>query len=154
MENPLGLELAQRSLHAGAGVRARLEPAPLSRSVAQPPGIGVRLGKNPDLMTFAEKPPDEIGPNEAAPPGDERPLGARFSRWSHVDKASLTGRRSRRWPAEGERRKFADRDEVEWLSKLSTLDPLEQGLRMEVLGRLGHLGEGAKEEGDRLQETF
>src|SRR5258706_8194514 len=120
MQIPWGLELVQRSLHAGVGVGARLEPAHLSRNVGQPPGIGVRLCQNPDLMTFAEKPPDEIGPNEAAPPGDERPLGARFSRLSHVDKASLTCRRSRRWPAEGEGRKFADGVEVEWLSKLST----------------------------------
>ncbi len=71
-----------------------------------------------------------------------------------MDKASLTGRRSRRWPAEGERRKFADGDEVEWLSKLSTLDPLEQRLMMDVRVRLGHLGEVVKEEGYRLEETF
>jgi hypothetical protein len=79
--------------------------------------------------------------------GDE----TRWARW-------LPGHRdgvSREWPTEGgERRRFSDGDEVEWLGRPSELDPLEQRLTMDVRVRLWRSGEIVKEESYRLKESL
>jgi len=74
----------------------------------------------------------------------------RWARWLPGHRAAGPGA----WPAEGERRKFADGDEVEWLGKPSTLDPLEQRVTMDVRVRLWHAGEMVKEETYQLQENL
>ena len=74
----------------------------------------------------------------------------RWARW-------LPGNRNsspRTWPTEGERRSFADGDEVEWLGKPGALDPLEQRVTMDVRVRLWHDGEVVKEEAYRLEENL
>lgn len=78
------------------------------------------------------------------------PDGSKWERWLPGHRDS----RSRVWPAEGERRRFADGDEVEWLSMPSVLDPLEQRLTMDVRVRLWHGGEVVKEETYRLGESL
>ena len=74
----------------------------------------------------------------------------RWARWLPGHRNGSPGA----WPAEGERRRFADGDEVEWLSKPSALDPLEQRLTMDVRVRLWHSGEVIKEETYRLEESL
>ena len=74
----------------------------------------------------------------------------RWARWLPGHRAGGDGA----WPAEGERRTFADGDEVEWLGKPSTLDPLEQRITMDVRVRLWHGGEMIKEETYQLEENL
>jgi SAM-dependent methyltransferase len=74
----------------------------------------------------------------------------RWARWLPGHRAGGHGG----WPAEGERRTFADGDEVEWLGKPSTLDPLEQRITMDVRVRLWHRGEMIKEETYQLEENL
>jgi len=50
------------------------------------------------------------------------------------------------WPAEGNRRTAADGDEIETLSRLGELDPLEQRLTYQMRARLWHVGQIVKEE--------
>ena len=58
------------------------------------------------------------------------------------------------WQAEGERRRFADGDEVEWLNRPSALDPFEQRLTMNARIRLWRGGEVVKEETYQLHESL
>ena len=74
----------------------------------------------------------------------------RWARWLPGHRDGSPGA----WPADGERRRFADGDEVEWLSRPSALDPLEQRLTMDVRVRLWHSGEVIKEETYRLEESL
>lgn len=50
------------------------------------------------------------------------------------------------WPSEGVRRRTSDGDEIELLSRLAELDPLEQRLKLEMRARLWRGGQIAKEE--------
>jgi SAM-dependent methyltransferase len=60
----------------------------------------------------------------------------------------------REWQTEGERRTTADGDEIEWLSRPSELDPLEQRLTLEVRIRLRRGGQIVKEEAYSLMESL
>jgi SAM-dependent methyltransferase len=74
----------------------------------------------------------------------------RWARWLPGHRDGSPGA----WPTEGERRKFADGDEVEWLGRPSTLDPIEQRLTLDVRVRLWHGGEMVREETYRLEENL
>jgi SAM-dependent methyltransferase len=75
---------------------------------------------------------------------------ARWDRW-------LPGHRGsnpREWQTEGEKRATSDGDEIEWLSRPSELDPLEQRATMDVRIRLWHGGGIVKEESYSLRENL
>ncbi|HEV2217745.1 MAG TPA: class I SAM-dependent methyltransferase [Candidatus Dormibacteraeota bacterium] len=75
---------------------------------------------------------------------------SRWQRWLPGHRESGPGE----WQTEGERRKFADGDEVEWLGRRSDLDPLEQRLTLHARIRLWHGGEVVKEETYQLHESL
>jgi SAM-dependent methyltransferase len=58
------------------------------------------------------------------------------------------------WPAEGDRRTASDGDEIELLSRLAELDPLEQRRTLEIRARLWRDGRIVKEEAYRLKESL
>lgn len=83
----------------------------------------------------------------------EFPYGASEQAWS----LWLPGRRTglpREWPTEGERRTTADGDEIELVSRLVELDPLEQRRILEMRARLWHDGAMVKEETLTLKECW
>jgi SAM-dependent methyltransferase len=55
------------------------------------------------------------------------------------------------WPTEGDRRTTSDGDEIELLSRLAELDPLEQRQTLEIRARLWRGGQIVKEEAYRIQ---
>jgi SAM-dependent methyltransferase len=59
----------------------------------------------------------------------------------------------RAWPAEGDRRKTADGDEIELIMRLGAFDPLEQRSVLEIRARLWHGGEVVAEQEGRLTEN-
>ena len=75
---------------------------------------------------------------------------ARWARWLPGHRAGIP----REWPTEGERRKFSDGDEVEWLNRLTEFDPLGQRLTMEVRVRLWRGEQIVKEEAYSLKENL
>jgi SAM-dependent methyltransferase len=75
---------------------------------------------------------------------------ARWARWIPGARDGVV----REWQTEGDRRKTSDGDEIEWLSRPSELDPLEQRLTLDVRIRLWHVGEIAKEEAYSLTENL
>ncbi|HET7676778.1 MAG TPA: class I SAM-dependent methyltransferase [Candidatus Limnocylindrales bacterium] len=75
---------------------------------------------------------------------------ASWARW-------LAGRRQgipRDWRARGDRRRAADGDEIELITRLASFDPLEQVQRFEIRARLWHAGEVVREEDDQLTENL
>jgi SAM-dependent methyltransferase len=72
----------------------------------------------------------------------------RWARWLPRHRAGIP----REWPTEGERRKFSDGDEVEWLDRLVEFDPLGQRLTYEVRVRLRRGRQIVKEEAYSLRE--
>jgi SAM-dependent methyltransferase len=83
----------------------------------------------------------------------ELPYATRDARWAQW----LPGHRDavlREWQTEGERRTTADGDEIEWLSRPSQLDPLEQRLTMDARLRLWRAGQIVKEEEYTLMESL
>jgi hypothetical protein len=81
-----------------------------------------------------------------------------YGEWSDTQWARwLRGHREdipREWPAEGERRKTADGDELELMSRLLNLDPLEQVYESQVRMRLWSKGKVVKEEEHSLKENL
>jgi len=72
----------------------------------------------------------------------------RWARWLPGGRAGIP----RAWPAEGDRRRTADGDEIELVSRLGAFDPLEQRAVLEMRARLWHDGAVAAEEEGRLTE--
>ncbi len=69
----------------------------------------------------------------------------------------LPGRRvgiPRAWPAEGDRRRAADGDEIELVSRLVSFDPLAQRQELEIRARLWRAGELVREETHNLSENL
>lgn len=69
----------------------------------------------------------------------------------------LPGHRSdvpREWPAEGERRRLRDGDELELFTRLGSLDPLAQRQVLELRMRLWHGGALVREEASWLSENL
>lgn len=69
----------------------------------------------------------------------------------------LPGHRSnvpREWPAEGDRRRMRDGDELELLTRLGSLDPLAQRQVLELRARLWHGGAIVREEASWLSENL
>jgi SAM-dependent methyltransferase len=60
----------------------------------------------------------------------------------------------REWPTEGERRGASDGDEIELLSRLAELDPLEQRHTLEIRARLWRGGQIVREEAHSLKESL
>jgi SAM-dependent methyltransferase len=60
----------------------------------------------------------------------------------------------RAWPESGDRRRTADGDEIELISRLAELDPLAQRLTYEMRATLWHDGAIAREETSRLHESL
>lgn len=60
----------------------------------------------------------------------------------------------RDWPAEGDRRRTADGDEIELISRLLSFDPLEQRHTLEMRARLWHDGAIVTEESYSLSENL
>ena len=58
------------------------------------------------------------------------------------------------WPTEGDRRRTSDGDEIELLSRLAELDPLEQRRTLEMRARLWRGGQMVKEETYRLKQSL
>ena len=58
------------------------------------------------------------------------------------------------WPAEGDRRRTADGDEIEFLNRTLVYDPLEQSRTLEVRARLWHDGALVAEEAYQLRENL
>ena len=58
------------------------------------------------------------------------------------------------WPTEGERRRASDGDEIELLSRLAELDPIEQRQTLEMRARLWRGGQIVREETYRLKESL
>jgi ubiquinone/menaquinone biosynthesis C-methylase UbiE len=58
------------------------------------------------------------------------------------------------WPAVGDRRTASDGDEIELLSRLAELDPLEQRRTLEIRARLWRGDQIVKEEAYRLKESL
>jgi SAM-dependent methyltransferase len=75
-------------------------------------------------------------------------------RWARGWLAGQKDDRPRQWATEGERRRTADGDELEWLGRPSELDPLEQRLTIGVRIRLWRGGQIAKEEEYILKENL
>jgi SAM-dependent methyltransferase len=86
--------------------------------------------------------------NHVLPYGDQDEQG--WARWLPGHRAGIP----REWPAEGERRRFSDGDEVEWLNRLVEFDPLAQRLAFEVRVRLWRGGQLVKEEAYSLKENL
>jgi len=75
---------------------------------------------------------------------------ARWAQWIPRARDGLV----REWQSEGEKRITSDGDEIEWLSRPSELDPLEQRATLDVRIRLWHGGEIVKEEAYSLKENL
>lgn len=60
----------------------------------------------------------------------------------------------RPWPESGDRRRTADGDEIELISRLAELDPVAQRLTYEMRARLWHDGAVVQEETSRLHESL
>jgi SAM-dependent methyltransferase len=60
----------------------------------------------------------------------------------------------RKWPGEGDRRRAADGDEIELISRLVEFDPLNQRHTLEMQARLWHAGTVIREETSRLSESL
>jgi SAM-dependent methyltransferase len=75
---------------------------------------------------------------------------ARWARWLPGHRAGIP----REWSSEGERRKFSDGDEVEWLDRLGEFDPLGQRLTFEVRVRMWRGGQIVKEEAYSLKANL
>jgi SAM-dependent methyltransferase len=75
---------------------------------------------------------------------------ARWAKWIPGAREGLL----REWQTEGEKRLTSDGDEIEWLSRPSELDPLEQRATLDVRIRLWHGGEIVKEESYSLRENL
>lgn len=60
----------------------------------------------------------------------------------------------RDWPPEGDRRRAADGDEIELLSRLASLDPVAQRQTLEMRSRLWHDGQLIREESHALSENL
>ena len=73
-----------------------------------------------------------------------------WARWLRGNRADIP----RDWPDEGERRKTADGDELESISRLLSLDPLEQVYESQVRMRLWSHGKIVKEEEYSLKENL
>jgi len=58
------------------------------------------------------------------------------------------------WPAEGDRRRTADGDEIELLNRTLDFDPLEQRRTLEIRARLWHDGVVVAHEGYSLKENL
>jgi len=58
------------------------------------------------------------------------------------------------WPDEGDRRRTADGDDIELLSRVAELDPLQQLIVLEMRARLWHNGSVAKEESYSLKSCL
>jgi SAM-dependent methyltransferase len=79
--------------------------------------------------------------------------GANERRWARW----LPGHRTdvpRDWPTEGERRRTADGDEIELVSRLAALDPLNQVQTLEMQARLWHDGHVVAQEEHALRENL
>ena len=74
----------------------------------------------------------------------------RWARWLPGHRVDIP----REWPAEGERRRFSDGDEVEWLDRVAEFDPLAQRLTFEARVRLWRGGQIVKEEAHSLTENL
>jgi SAM-dependent methyltransferase len=86
--------------------------------------------------------------NHVLPYGDTDET--RWARWLPGHRAGIP----REWPTEGERRRFSDGDEVEWLDRLAEFDPLGQRLTFEVRVRLWRGGQIVKQEAYSLKENL
>jgi SAM-dependent methyltransferase len=73
-----------------------------------------------------------------------------WARWLRGNREDIPSE----WPAEGERRKTADGDEIELVSRLLNLDPLEQVYESQVRLRLWSNGKIVKEEEYSLKENL
>jgi hypothetical protein len=60
----------------------------------------------------------------------------------------------RAWPESGDRKRAADGDEIELISRLFELNPVEQRLTYEMRARLWHDGAVVQEETSRLHESL
>jgi ubiquinone/menaquinone biosynthesis C-methylase UbiE len=78
--------------------------------------------------------------------GDEQ----RWARWLPGHRADVP----RDWPAEGERRKTSDGDEIEMFFRLGDLNPLLQRATLQMRARLWRAGKIIKEEANDLQENL
>jgi ubiquinone/menaquinone biosynthesis C-methylase UbiE len=83
----------------------------------------------------------------------ELPYATSDAKWAQWIPGAREGLK-REWQTEGERRSTSDGDEIEWLSRPSELDPLEQRATLHVRIRLWHGGEVAKEEAYTLKENL
>jgi SAM-dependent methyltransferase len=83
----------------------------------------------------------------------ELPYATSDAKWAQWIPGAREGLK-REWQTEGERRPTADGDEIEWLSRPSVLDPLEQRTTLDVRIRLWHGGEIVKEEAYTLKENL
>jgi SAM-dependent methyltransferase len=83
----------------------------------------------------------------------ELPYATSDARWAQWVPGAREGK-AREWQTEGERRATSDGDEIEWLSRPSDLDPLEQRATMDVRIRLWHGDEIVKEEAYSLKENL
>jgi ubiquinone/menaquinone biosynthesis C-methylase UbiE len=83
----------------------------------------------------------------------ELPYATSDAKWAQWIPGARQGLK-REWQTEGERRATSDGDEIEWLSRPSELDPLEQRATLQVRIRLRHGGEIVKEEAYTLTENL
>jgi SAM-dependent methyltransferase len=74
----------------------------------------------------------------------------RWARWLPGHRTDVPGD----WPTEGERRRTADGDEIELLSRLAALDPLNQVQALEMRARLWHDGQVVAQEEHALRENL
>jgi hypothetical protein len=78
--------------------------------------------------------------------GDEK----RWARWLPGHRVDMP----RDWPADGERRKTSDGDEIELLFRTAELDPLNQRQTLEIRARLWRGANMVKEEAYSLKENL
>jgi SAM-dependent methyltransferase len=113
-------------------------------------GIGGRRDQDREALRRAYNHLEPAGAlliaNHELPYANEK----RWARWLPGHRDSSPGA----WPTDGERRRFNDGDEVEWLGRPSALDPLEQRVTMDVRVRLWRSGEMVREETYRLEESL
>jgi SAM-dependent methyltransferase len=73
-----------------------------------------------------------------------------WARWRAGNRGDLP----RDWPVDGERRRTADGDEIELISRMAELDPLGQVQTLEMRARLWHAGQVIAQEERALRENL